>query len=641
MTRFAKVSRRLLLALPVLLFLIAIPLEGAKGQEAPELILPSGPTSPAELEAFLDGVMKIQLEEHNSAGAVVTVVKDGEIFFAKGYGYADYESRKRVDPERTLFRIGSVTKLFVWTSVMQLVEEGVLDLDTDINEYLTGFQIPDTYDEPITLKHVMTHSAGFEDYIVGLFGTTEKDRRPIAELLADQIPARVRPPGEVSSYSNHATGMAALIVEQASGMPWKDFIRERILDPLGMEYFSVDQPLPEELAEHMSKGYTFGGGEFTEKDFELVPLYPVGAAAASGAAMAKFMMAHLQLGQYGEGRILKEETSRLMQSDLFTMAPGMNSALHGFYEMSANGQRIFGHGGATFWFHTELALFPEHNLGVFVSFNSEDGGAATGAFIDAFVDRYFPVEEVLPVPPEDFGERGDRFTGAFRSNRFSHTSLAKLGALGSVKVSLTEDNTLKTLSREWIEVAPLTFQEKYGEATLHFREGADGEITHMFRGGNPTSAYERIPFRENLNLHSILALFAGIMMVGTALALPWGWVARKWYGVKTEELERLPSKARLSLYAAAKLFLIFFLGLVIVLSNPAIIAEEITLGLRLVLLIPLVAAVFTFASIWYAIRAFQLDQGRLISRCLYSAAALSFCTFLWQLHIWNLLGWRF
>jgi CubicO group peptidase (beta-lactamase class C family) len=641
MTRLTKANRLLLLAPLLLLFLIAIPFGDAKAQEGSEAILSSGPTDPAELEAFLDGVLKIQLDEHNTAGAVVTVVKDGEIFFAKGYGYADFEGRKEVDPQRTLFRIGSVSKLFVWTSVMQLVEEGVLDLDTDINEYLSGFQIPDSYDEPITLKHVMTHSAGFEDVIVGLFGTTEADRRPIAELLADQIPARVRPPGEVSSYSNHATGMAALIVEQASGMPWRDFARERILDPLGMEYFSFDQPLPDDLVEHMSKGYTYGGGEFTEHDFELVPLYPVGAAAASGAAMANFMVAHLQLGRFGEGRILQEETASLMQSDLFTMAPGMNAALHGFYETSANGQRIIGHGGATFWFHTQLALFPEHDLGVFVSFNSQGGGAATGEFMDAFVDRYFPVDEVAPAPPEDFAERGERFTGSFRSNRFSHTSLAKVAAIEGVEVRLTEDNTLKVLNREWIEVGPLTFQEKYGSSTLHFREGENGEITHMFRGGGPTSAYERIPSSENATLHLILLTIVGVMIVATLLALPLGWVARKWYGVKGDDLSRLPSKTRLSLWAAAALYLTFFVSLLACLARPEIITEEITLGLRVTLLIPFVAAIFTAASVWFALQAFRQGQGRRISRGLYSLAALSFCVFIWQLHIWNLLGWRF
>jgi CubicO group peptidase (beta-lactamase class C family) len=650
MTSTREPCRRLLLLLPLCLLLFAAHVETggalpygpqAMVQEEPGTQPGSGPTSPAELEAFLDGVMKIQLDQHNTVGAVVTVVKGGEIFLAKGYGFSDFEGRKGVDPERTLFRIGSVSKLFVWTSVMQLVEDGVLDLDTDLNEYLPGFRIPDSYDRPITLEDVMTHSAGFEDYVVGLFGTTEKDRRPIAELLADQIPARVRPPGDASSYSNHATGMAAAIVEAAAGMPWDQFVQERILDPLGMDFFSFTQPLPEELAEYMSKGYSGRVNNFKEEDFEYVPLYPVGGASASGTAMAKFMMAHLQLGELAGSRILREETARLMQSDLFTMAPGMNAALHGFYEMRAERPRIIGHGGDTTWFHSELALFPEHDLGVFVSYNSNAGGAATGEFVDAFVDRYFPVEEVALEAPEDFGDRGERFTGYFRANRFSHTSLAKVAALGGVKVTLTEDNTLKVLSREWIETAPLTFREKYGEGTLHFREGEDGEITHMFRGDVPVVAFERIPFTEHPTFHFVLGGIAGFMILATFLALPLGWIARKWYGVNPEELERLPSRSRLSLWWASALYVVFFIGLLISLARPDIITEEITLGLRLTLLVPFLVAVFTAASVWFALQAFVGGLGRKISRVFYSAAAFSFCIFLWQLHVWNLLGWRF
>ncbi len=200
---------------------------------------------------------------------------------------------------------------------------------------------------------------------------------------------------------------------------------------------------------------------------------------------------------------------------------------------------------------------------------------------------------------------------------------------------------MKVLNREWIEVGPLTFQEKFGAGTLHFREGENGEITHMFRGDGPTSAYERIPFSENATLHVILLTIVGVMIVGTILALPLGWVARKWYGVKVDDLSRLPSKTRLSLWAAAALYLTFFVGLLISLSRPEIIAEEITLGLRITLLIPLVAAVFTAASLWFGLRAFRHGQGRRISRVLYSLATLSFCVLIWQLHVWNLLGWRF
>lgn len=600
-----------------------------------------GPRDPEILEAFIDGVMKIQLEEHQSAGAVVTVVKDGSIFFSKGYGYADWEAREPVDPATTLFRIGSITKLFVWTSVMQLVEEGLLDLDTDVNEYLTAFQIPDIYPEPITLRHLMTHSAGFEDWIVGLFGRGEEYERPLKELLADQIPARVRPPGEVSSYSNHGTGIAAVVVEEVSGMPWRDFIQARILDPLGMEYFSVDQPLPESLEGHMSKGYAYGDGRFKEKDFEMVPLYPVGAAAASGHAMARFMLAHLQRGQLGRARIMGEETARLMQQDLFRMAPGVNAAAHGFYEMSRNGERIIGHGGDTFWFHSELALFPERNLGVFVSFNSEGGGAATGQFVEKFVDQYFPVEEAAdPEPPEDFAERAEPFTGKFRANRFSHTSIGKVAAMDAVEVGVTEDQTLRVFNAEWIPVDSLTFKEKHGDGKLVFRANESGEITHMFRAGVPVMAFERVPLSENPTLHLIFFGLGGLLVVGTFLSWPLGWLARRWYGVRGSDLQRLAPRSRLALWLASLTFLLFGVGLVITISDPAALVEEVPAALKGVLLLPFMAAAFVTVSLWYAVRSFLKGEGRVLARILYSTAALSFAILIWQLHVWNLMGWR-
>ncbi|MDX1577656.1 MAG: serine hydrolase, partial [Gemmatimonadota bacterium] len=170
----------------------------------------------AELEAWLDGFMASHLEELPSAGAAVAIVLDGEPLLARGYGLADVEKEVPVDAS-TLFRIGSVSKLFTWTAVMQLVERGILDLETDINEYMGDVQVPDTYPEPVTLRHLLTHTAGFEDHVVGLFGSDEDDVRPLEEILREEMPARVRPPGEVASYSNHGTGMAAHIVERVTG----------------------------------------------------------------------------------------------------------------------------------------------------------------------------------------------------------------------------------------------------------------------------------------------------------------------------------------------------------------------------------------------------------------------------------------
>ena len=112
-----------------------------------------------DVEAYLDGMIPLQIRRNDIAGAVVSVVKDGKILFTKGYGFSDVKKRTPVTTDATLFRIGSISKTFTWTAVMQLVEQGKLDLDKDINTYL-DFTIPATFGKPVTMNHVLSHTAG-------------------------------------------------------------------------------------------------------------------------------------------------------------------------------------------------------------------------------------------------------------------------------------------------------------------------------------------------------------------------------------------------------------------------------------------------------------------------------------------------
>lgn len=638
--------RRLLLlalaALPTLAVFPAIFPAPLNGQNTTAASLRGGPTDPAELEAFVDGLMHVVLDQFNTAGAVVSVVSGGELFFAKGYGYSDWEARTPVDPENTLFRIGSVSKLFVWTSVMQMVEQGLLELDTDINEYL-DFAIPTAFDQPVTLGNIMAHAGGFEDYVLELFGTEPEDVRPLGELLAEQIPARVRPPGDISSYSNHATGMAAYMVEQASGTEWKEYMEENILAPLGMELTTFRQPLPDHLAPHMSKGYRYRGARFEEEDFEYVPLAPVGAAAASATDMARFMIAHLQLGRYENQRILSEETARLMQSDHHRMDPAVNAMAHGFMVYSQNGERIIGHGGDTRIFHTGLWLFPEHDLGLFVSFNSQEAGAARGQLLAAFLDRYFPADEAaatLPENLEDFSDRVERFTGEYRANRFSHTTISKIQAALTTSVSKTDRGTLRALGAHWIEVDPLTFREEYGPRTLVFREDADGDITHFLVSSSPIVAWERAPRGEHPGLHFPILILSVVTIVVTLLSPLIGWGIRRWFGVPARDLVRIPKRARVTIWLAALLFAAAaaLIGMKVMTDQ---IAVELPKGLGPIFLIPILAAVPSLGSLFCAIRMWMRGEGRLTVRVLYSVATVTFCLLLWQLNVWNLLGWNY
>src|SRR5262245_35209349 len=313
-------------------------------------------SDPSDLEAFFDGVVNVQLKSKHIAGAVVAVVVGDKVVFTKGYGYADVEARRKVDPEKTLFRIASISKLFTWTAVMQQVEEGKLDLDADVNTYLKDVKIPSGYDKPITLKNLLTHTPGFDDYVIGLFAHKPEGVRPLPEVLREQMPTRVRAPGVIASYSNHSTALAALAVANVSGMPWEDYVEQRILKPLAMDHTLTRQPAEDQLPADLSKGYKWEGGEFKAKGFEYIPAAPAGCMSTTAADAAKFMLAHLNDGHLGDGKILRPDTAQKMREPLFRHHPKTSAMCYGFMEMQRGDQRLVGHGGDTFWFHSLLMM---------------------------------------------------------------------------------------------------------------------------------------------------------------------------------------------------------------------------------------------------------------------------------------------
>src|SRR5947209_1534361 len=251
-------------------FVLAAAAPGQGPAPSPLISLPSPPpakvppaapeTSPAtalikqDLEPFLDGLIPSQLRTRNLAGAVVSVVKDGQVLLQKGYGYADVEEKKPVLPDQTLFRPGSISKLFTATAVMQLVEQGKLDLDRDLEDYL-DFPIPKTYPEPVTLRQLLTHTGGFEETLKNLFVAHQSDIKPLRTYLVNEMPARIFPPGKIPSYSNYGFTLAGYIVERVSGEKFERYVENHILKPLGMNNSTFDQPLPPHLAPQMSKGY--------------------------------------------------------------------------------------------------------------------------------------------------------------------------------------------------------------------------------------------------------------------------------------------------------------------------------------------------------------------------------------------------
>ena len=270
----------------------------------------------AELETWLDGFLPYALAAGDIAGGVVVVVKDGAVLLQKGYGFSDVERRRLVAPDSTLFRAGSVSKLFTWTAVMQLAEEGKLDLDSDVNKYL-DFVIPPYDGKPITLRNILTHTPGFEESIRYLIGDDSTNVIPLERLMKSTLPKRVFPPGTTPAYSNYAASLAGYIVARVSGQSFDERIEKKIFQPLGMTRSTFRQPLPTELKPLMSQGYALGSGK--PKPFEIVQPAPAGSVSATGADMAKFMIAHLN----GGAGILRPETARLMHTTMLTIIPSV------------------------------------------------------------------------------------------------------------------------------------------------------------------------------------------------------------------------------------------------------------------------------------------------------------------------------
>jgi CubicO group peptidase (beta-lactamase class C family) len=443
--------------------------------------------TPADVAAFLDGIVPYSIRSGDIAGATVSVVANGQILFAKGYGFSDMRKRSAVSADRTLFRPGSISKTFTWTAVMQLVQAGKLDLDRDVNDYV-DFKIPGKLGK-ITLRNLMTHTPGWEDTISGAFVPSAKDLVPYREYLVKHLPAQIFPPGKVVAYSNYGAMLAGYIIQRVSGESYDDYIARHIFQPLGMTRSTFDQPLPPGLEKNMSLGYNRASDD-KPIPFEDIEIAPAGSLSSTATDMAHFMMAQLDGGSYGGASIMSPETTQLMHTPTSRMAPGMNGFALGFYQENRNGLRIVGHAGDTAAFHSDMHLLLDKHVGFFISLNSlgKDGAAEdvrTGIF-RAFLDRYYPYtppEEATVARPQADAARvagwylpSRRIESAFRI--FNGLEQGSVTALPNGQIEVSMLKNLAGVPRRWREVGPLTYREVDGQTHLKFVTDSDGRVAY-------------------------------------------------------------------------------------------------------------------------------------------------------------------
>jgi CubicO group peptidase (beta-lactamase class C family) len=604
----------------------------------------------ADVNAWLDGYMPYALHTGDIAGAVVAVVKDGQIVTARGYGYSDVEKRTPVDPKLTLFRPGSVSKLFTWTAVMQLVEQGKIDLDADVNTYL-DFKIPAREGKPVTMRNLMQHTAGFEEQAKGIM--TDDPQSPSYEALLKQwVPERVFAPGSTPAYSNYGASLAGYIVQRISGESFDDYIDKHIFQPLDMKYSSFRQPLPANLVPLMSKGYS-AASEPAHK-YEIVGPAPAGSLASPAEDMAHFMIAHLQNGEYQGNRILRAETAEMMHNSPLTVLPPLNRMELGFFETNINGREVIAHLGDTNYFHTSLHLFLKDGVGFYVSFNSLGKAGAAGSLRDAlfddFADRYFPlVDNSKAIDAQTAASHAAMMKGSWANSRGSQSSfLAVAGLLGQTKVGVNAKgelvlpfNGLNGKPRHWVEIAPFVWRDpddhKYVAAKV-----VDGKVVRFsFDELSPFMVFDRVPWYQDAAwLVPALCAALGALLL-TALLWPVTAIVRRRFSA-TLALEPKALRAYRMSKVGAILILaglgVWTLTFSKMLNDYNHLSSKFDSTLHLTQFFGVIAFIGGFALILWNLKAVWTGQRRWPAKLWSVVLALSALIVLWIAFVFNLLS---
>lgn len=527
----------------------------------------TGDFAAANIEVWLDTLIPRALAETDIAGLTIAITHNGTILLEKGYGFADVSTRTPMDPVSTVLRVASISKSFTATAVMQLVEQGQLSLDADINTYL-DFSIPPAFGQPITLRHLLTHTAGFAETAYKRYQVPQTLRVSLVP-----VPDRIYPPGTIPAYSNYGLSLAGHIVARVSGQSFADYVTRHVLEPLGMTRSTFRPTIPAELAPFTAQNYPraseppFPASLYTE----LSPVdAPASGLAATANDMAAFMLAHLQEGRYQDLQIIRPETVRLMHDAAFVPMPGAQPIALGFFRTDYRGRRVLAHSGDGEGAHAEIKLMPDEGVGLFVAVNS-DGvteGILPAAFtlrariFEEFVDRF------LPAPAADEHEEPTTATapaharlvaGEYEWSR--KTSGDYRDALGLIQrfvldlgIRANPDGTIETpglltfnpagRAQTWREVGPFRWREVGGDAHLVMNV-RDGVVQSVWSDQSASFWVSvPVPLTRSARVHVPLLGLTLLALVLTMVSWPVAALVRRHRGTRLADAGRIPRLTR-------------------------------------------------------------------------------------------------
>ncbi len=485
---------------------------------------------PAVLQAFVDGVVTTAMADHRIPGVVVAIVHQGETVLLTGYGYAHEPERVPVDPAQTRFRVASITKIFNAIALLQLVEDGRVDLYQDFTGYLPDIDF-DLPQGTVRVRDLLTHTAGFEDAYLGHFwAVDEESDHALRDYVARFQPAQVRRPGEAVVYSNYGTSVIGLIVEEVSGMPYADYVESRVLQPLGMERSVLrdwpgearDDRLPEEVYEALARSHVWSAGHFAPPDWAWMHggMMPAGGLLSTGEDMSRFMLSQLDDG----GGVLSPGGLELLHTGSIANHPGVAANALGYWTNEVWGFPTVEHGGSIFGFLSNLVLVPELDLGVFVSTNAPAGNRLSAQLPQRIVRQFFAAEREGPEPEADADL--SEFTGPYRGQRRGHRTVDKLMAFrsGDLQVGANDQGYLTLVNgaqtRRFVPLGSDQFFDPDFSESIAFSRDENGRVS-VLHGAYGHNNFDRLARWQTVAFaHQVLLVLAGLFAVWLfALAL--------------------------------------------------------------------------------------------------------------------------
>lgn len=586
-----------------------------------------------DLSALFDEHAVREMKKADIAGAAIVVVKDGKVMFARGYGYADVEQKTPVSPSHTLFRIASISKVVTYTAVMQLVEQGKIDLDADIARYL-DFTIPAAFGKPITMRHLMSHTAGFEETVQGRWVKPGK-LISLRDYLVQRMPKRLFAPGSVPAYSSYGTTLAGYVVEQVSGEPFETYIEKHVFARLGMQHSSFAQPLPRRLAPMLAKGYVTGTGPASP--FDTAQIAPAASMSSSAMDMARFMLAHLG-GEATPGpSLMMPATLAKMHSVQFRHHPAGPGIALGVYEMDEVARRLLGHMGDIPCFHSAMYLFPEQRTGLFIVQNTEAGEAMRSTLLKVFAGRYFAQRSQVAVMPRGVtADESEQIAGSYRTTwRFDSSPLSLKFLLEQRVVRMVKPGTLVVDTHvgangepdEWHHVESGVWQSATNPLRrLYFSKNAQGDW-EMSNSRNPVYLMQKSPWHQHKLLILIVLPASIVVVLLSVLGWPVCALLRR-YRAAQPALSPQSLKVRNYMRLAGLLTLapwVLYGAIALVVMNDLLFVASAACGilLRVVQLMAWIAVAATIGAFWAASVSLRAREAPWVGRVHHATLALA------------------